>query len=46
METGHPTLSEAEAALDDLGETKKKEKVSKEAYGYLEIDFDHNEKFD
>jgi hypothetical protein len=43
LETGHPTLSEAEAALDDLSEAEKKEKVSEEAYAYLEIDFNHNE---
>jgi hypothetical protein len=46
METGQPTLSEAEAALDDLSESEKKEKISEDAYHILEIDYDPQEKFD
>jgi hypothetical protein len=46
METGQPTLSEAEAALDDLTESEKRERVSDDAYHILEIDYDPQEKFD
>jgi hypothetical protein len=46
METGQPTLSEAEATLDNLSESEKKEKIFEEAYHILEIDYDPPEKFD
>jgi hypothetical protein len=46
METGQQTLSEAEATLDDLSESEKKEKISEEAYHILEIDYYPQEKFD
>jgi hypothetical protein len=46
METGQLTLSEAEATLDNLSESEKKEKISKDAYHILEINHDPQEKFD
>jgi hypothetical protein len=46
METGQLTLSEAEATLNTLSESEKKEKISDDAYHILEIDYDPPEKFD
>jgi hypothetical protein len=46
MDTGRPTLSKAEATLDDLSEAEKKEGVPEEAYHILEIDYDPQEKLD
>jgi hypothetical protein len=37
METGQTTLSEAEATLDDLSESEKKEKISEDTYHILEM---------